>query len=267
MVWFPQLVLRQTPEGGNDRRHRLKEVGIAAYTREAHKELEHRFGVAAREIYGMTEIGAALSVPPECGEMSGSGSVGIPMLARTATIRDQNGAPVRVGDTGELWVRGPSMLTEYYRKPAANAESFRDGWFRTGDLCRQDDEGFYYIVGRLKDMVRRNSENIAAREVEEVALQVSFVEDAAVVPVPDSRRGEEVKLYVILKSGRECNVETIDAILRHMRGSLAAFKLPRYVAFATSFPRGPSNKIEKGPLKAAPDLRLGSFDVEERVWR
>ena len=103
---------------------------------------------------------------------------------------------------GELLVRGPGILQGYYRKPEATRAAFHGDWFRTGDLFRQDARGYFYIVGRIKDMIRRAGENISAREVEAVLKALPGVAEAAAVPVPDATRGEEVKIYVVLAAGR-----------------------------------------------------------------
>src|SRR5690606_13762345 len=107
-------------------------------------------------------------------------------------IVDEKGAVLGPDQVGELQVRGPGLMLGYYNKPEATANAFRDGWFRTGDLFRRDDAGYYYIVGRIKDMIRRAGENIAAHEVESVLLAFPEVAETAVVPVKDDIRGEEV---------------------------------------------------------------------------
>lgn len=156
----------------------------------------------------------------------------------------------------------------YYRKPEANAASYFGEWFRTGDLFRQDERGWFYIVGRLKDMVRRAGENIAAREVEAVLKNLPEVMDAAVVPVPDDTRGQEVKAYIVLQPDRRAGDLPIDAIFSHCERNLASFKVPRYLEFIDALPRTPSEKIAKGELiKSKEDLRVGAYDRVDRCWR
>jgi crotonobetaine/carnitine-CoA ligase len=118
----------------------------------------------------------------------------------------------------------------YHRRPEANAEQFRGGWFRTGDLARVAERGFHYITGRVKDMIRRSGENVSAREVEEAALLLPEVEDAAVVAVPDADRGEEIKLYLCLKPGLGRTDLPVKRVQAHAREHLASFKMPRYLA-------------------------------------
>lgn len=264
---FPEIVLKQ-PEAADDRSTQLKEVLLAAASANGQREVERRFNIFARELFGMTEIGPGIAMPMNCTDMTGKGSVGIEMLHRRATIRDAEGNPVRDGERGELWMAGPGMMRGYFNKPEATADVFRGEWFRTGDLAIRDERGFYYIVGRTKDMIRRSGENIAAREVEVVALMLPEVVDAAVVPVPDTDRGEEVKIYLALQPGLTAKDLPVERVQAHCRAHLASFKVPRYYHYIAEMPRTASNKIEKGSLKAlTPDLRTGAFDVVDGVWR
>jgi len=265
---FPLLMTRQ-PERPEEARTALKQVATFGWPPETCRDFRRRFGVTAREAFGMTEIGLGTWTPPELDEIYASGSVGFAAPCRETTIRDETGAPVAPGEAGELWVRGRAIFQGYWNRPEANAEAFRDGgWFRTGDLFRQDENGLLYLVGRLKDMIRRSQENIAAREVEAAICTLPGIEDAAAVAVPDPIRGEEVKIYVQLKEGVTQQDICATAILDHARQHLAKFKVPRYVTYVDSFPRTASNKIEKKTLTAGiDDLRLGAFDAEDRIWR
>ena len=264
---FPEFVLKQQPEASDDAATDLKEVMLAGCAPSSQVEMERRFRVPACEIYGMTEIGGSLRMPASCRDMVGSGSVGLPMLFREHSVRDAEGGIVPAGEVGELWVRGRGLMTGYHRRPEANAEQFRDGWFRTGDLARVDERGFHYITGRIKDMIRRSGENVSAREIEEAVLLLAEVEDAAVVAVPDAERGEEIKLYLCLKPGLAQADLPTERVLAHAREHLASFKLPRYLAYLDAFPRTASNKIEKGTLRAAEDPRAGAFDAVDGIWR
>ena len=116
--------------------------------------------------------------------MTGSGSCGVAEPFRECRIADENGNDLPTGTVGELLVRGPGILQGYYNNPEATAKAFHGDWFRTGDLFRQDERGYFYIVGRVKDMIRRSGENVAAREVEEVVLRITGVSEAACVPFP-----------------------------------------------------------------------------------
>ncbi len=265
---FPLLMTRQ-PEDPRESATRLKQVATFGWPPETCRTFRRRFGTIACEAFGMTEIGLGTWVRPELDMMYDSGSVGFAAPCRETTIRNEDGLPVKPGETGELWVRGRSIFKGYWNRPEANADVFRDGgWFRTGDLFRADDAGALYLVGRLKDMIRRSQENIAAREVEAAICTLPEVEDAAAVPVPDPKRGEEVKIYLQLKGGARREDLPVQAVLAHARTHLAAFKVPRYIAYVDQFPRTASNKVEKKTLTAGvSDLRVDSFDAEEGIWR
>ncbi|MCE8422059.1 fatty acid--CoA ligase family protein, partial [Rhodovulum sulfidophilum] len=134
--------------------------------------------------------------PIERADKVGSGSCGVPCPFRECRIVGEDGQPVVRGQIGELQIRGPGIMLGYYNNPEATAEVLKDGWFSSGDLFRQDEDGFFYIVGRKKDMIRRSAENIAAREVETVLAAAPGVAEVAVVGVPDPLRGEEVKACI-----------------------------------------------------------------------
>ncbi|HLS57369.1 MAG TPA: AMP-binding protein [Zeimonas sp.] len=264
---FPEAVYKQPPHE-DDANTVLVRANIYGVRKEIHADLRRRFNAPAMEAFGMTEVGPCLYVPLEHTEMIGSGSCGIPAPFRQCRVVDEAGNDVPVGQTGELVVRGPGIMSGYFRKPEANRDSYFGEWFRTGDLFRKDGRGFHYIVGRRKDMVRRSSENIAAREVEAVLRGLPEVLEAAIVPVPDEIRGEEVKAYIVLQpEARERGVP-VERIFAHCDASLAAFKVPRYLEFIDALPKTPSEKIAKGVLvKSKQDLRLGSYDrVEGRWW-
>ncbi len=265
---FPELMTRQ-PEEPDDAQTALKEVLGLGWGRETYRAFKKRFGRTPRDGFGMTEVGLATWTLPEVEEVYDACSVGLDAPFRETTIRDEAGNPLPPGEVGELWIRGRAIFKGYWNKPEANADAFRDGgWFRTGDLFRADEQGFLWLVGRLKDMIRRSAENIAAREVESIVRELPQVEDCAAVPVPDPRRGEEVKIYVQLKEGIAPDQLPAADIHRHCTARLARFKVPRYYAYIERFPRTSSNKIEKRNLVAtAPDLRAGAWDADENVWR
>ena len=264
---FPELVYRQSPRPG-DGSSALRRIATYGHSKSSHADLERRFNVVAREGFGMTEVGSALSVPYEATHMVGSGVCGVPSAFRECRVVDEQGNDVKQGDTGELVICGPGIFKGYYNKPDANRDSFFGGWFRTGDLFFQDQRGYFTIVGRLKDMIRRSGENIAAREVEAALVSIEGIEDAAAVPVWDPDRGEEVKAYIVLKPGYVCEVITPELILGAAARTLAAFKVPRYLEYVDDLPRTPSQKIKKDELKALkPDPRIGSWDRVDKIWR
>jgi crotonobetaine/carnitine-CoA ligase len=215
----------------------------------------------------MTEIGSGLSMPMEAEDMVGSGACGIPAPFREARIADPDGKTVAPGEIGELLVRGRSILLGYYKNPEATAAAFHGEWFRTGDLFQQDENGYYRIVGRVKDMIRRAGENIAAREVEAVIVAMPEIAEAAALPVKDDTRGEEIKVYVGLLPGARPVDELLPTLIQHCQENLAPFKVPRYYAFVDKLPRTVSDKVAKAKIIAeTPDLRIGSYDRVAESW-
>lgn len=268
-AWVTSLLLNDGL-GSTDHKHDLPFAFTADIPGPRIADFEERYGISPRQCYGMTEIGFGTMVPWEDSEMASSGSIGIPGPLRECKLIDEHGADVVGVDTsGELCVRGIGMFSGYFNKPAVNAEVFlAGGWFRTGDIARRDDAGAYFFLGRAKDMIRRSSENIASREVEDALMRVSGVVEAAVVPVRDPRRGEEVKAYLVLRDGD--NSETIppQLIAGEVASSLATFKVPRYFEYRTELPRTASEKVSKPTLLAEKvDLRLDSYDSVDNIWR
>jgi len=258
----------KAPPDPRDGDNALRVVNIYGFTPINHAPFEQRFNTRAREAFGMTEVGAVLYVPIQRGDYTGSGACGIPLPFREAKVmvgREREAAPEEVG---ELWVKGRSLMLGYWKRPEVNAEHFVDGWYRTGDLFKRDQNGFFYYRGRSKDMIRRNAENIAAREVETVLREMDEIEEAAVVAVPDELKGEEVKAYILLRPGIAKGSVAPERILQHCTGRLARFKIPRYLAFVDGFPMTMSDRVEKKVLIAGvADLRAGSWDADEKRWR
>ena len=260
--------LYKLPEAADDADNSFELIQTFGFNRANHVDLERRYGTIAREAFGMTECGAALSMPESATDMVGSGSCGAPIATRKARLMDDAGKQVAQGDIGELWLKGPGMMQGYYNKPEATAETLRDGWLCTGDLCLRDDQGYYYIVGRKKDMIRRNAENIACREVEEAVRSMDAIVEAAAVAVPDERVGEEVKIYVQLQEGFTPEDVPPSAILAFCEQRLAVFKMPRYVEYRAAFPMTDSARVEKKKVIAeSEDLRKDSYDRVDGVWR
>lgn len=267
-TYFPEAALKTLPPSDRDKEMSLRYINAFGWSPASVREAEERFGVIARDSFGMTEIGAGMLVPVSATHKLDKRTCGIAAPFRETRVIGEDGRECAPGEAGELQIRGRSILLGYYKRPDANAESFDGDWFRTGDLFIRDEDGYLSIVGRIKDMVRRSSENISAREVEAVLEELEQVEEAAVVPVPDPLRKEEVKAYLKLKPGVAREDFSLDALFEHCRKNLAAFKVPRYVAFIDDYPRTPSHKIAKPKLiAAAGDLRADSFDRVDNIWR
>lgn len=262
-------IVYDQPPSPNDTHNEIRKVCIYGFPKGAQSDLEKRFGFPAREAFGMTEIGAGLFIPLEASDMTGSGSAGIAGPFRECRVADPDGNTLPANEMGELLFRGPGMLKGYYRRPDADRSGFHGEWFRTGDLARQDERGFVYIVGRTKDMVRRAGESIAAREVEDVIAEIPGIKEVAVVPVADALRGEEVKIHVRLRDGYDRSTVGPEHIIDYCTPRLAVFKIPRYIEYRDAeFPKSPSGKIRKGELIAEkPDQRMGAWDRVDGGWR
>ena len=269
MCIYPEPALKQPSTPELDAQLSLKYISIYGWGAQARQDVEQRFNVVAREGYGMTEIGGGCIVPAAATHMAHVRSCGLPAAFREFRIVTPEGREVPEGEVGELWVAGRAILWGYYKRPEANAESFRGRWFRTGDLFRRDANGYCFIVGRIKDMIKRSGENIAAIEVEAALRAMPEIEEAAVVAVPDPLRREEVKAYLKLREGLSRDDVPPERVFAHCEGCLAAFKVPRYLAYMeTDFPRTPTRKIVKRSLiQGVADLRVGAFDRVDGVWR
>ena len=259
-LWaFPEMLYFADAVKGMDLH--LKHALLSAFPPALHKDLEDKFHVKAREVYGMTEIGIGTQVPLEDTHMVGSGSVGKPPDFRELRIVDENGSDVPRGQVGELLVKGQGIFKGYYKKPEENAKAFRGEYFRTGDLFRQDENSYYYFVSRKKDMIRRLGDNISATEVEHVLMSHPKIAEAAVVPVPDAVRGEEVKAYILLAAGEAPEGLPPEKIIAFCLERIAKFKVPRYIEYVKVFPKSASEKIQKTILiRQKADPTEGCYD-------
>lgn len=193
---------------------------------------------------GMTETGPTAFLMDAANATRKIGSVGKPQLLCRARLVDSLGQDVALGETGEIWFAGPNVTPGYYQRPDATAEALPDGtWLRSGDLGRQDEDGYYYIVGRLKDMYISGGENVYAAEVENHLASHPAVLEAAIIGVTDSQWGETGCAYVMLRAGHE--LPTIEDLREFLRPRLAAYKLPQHIIEVVEFPRTAAGKIQK----------------------
>ena len=182
---------------------------------------------------------------------------------RKIMIADEDGKEVPRGTPGELCIAGEGLFWGYYKKPEANKDSFRGKWFRSSDVTVMDEDGYVSIVGRLKEMIKRSGENIAAIEVQEVLAEHEGLVEAAVVGMLDPMRNEEVKAYIMLADGATSEQVTPQIIEAHRLERLSKFKVPRFITYVDDFPRTPSNKIAKNKFIAdIEDLRADAFDLK-----
>jgi acyl-CoA synthetase (AMP-forming)/AMP-acid ligase II len=211
------------------------------------RRLEDAFDVPVLEALGMTEASHQVAAnPPPPGERR-PGSVGVPSGPEVAVL-DDAGAIRGADGKGELVVRGPNVFDGYERNDEANARSFVDGWFRTGDLVSIGADGYLTIAGRLKELINRGGEKIGPREVEDVLLDHASVDQAVVFPVPHRSLGEDVAAAVVLAEGAEA---TPHQLISHVRDHLAAFKVPRKLLIVDQIPMGPTGKPQRLAMAAA----------------
>lgn len=264
---MPYYLLNQDENPELEQKHTLRVVYCSGINPQHHHLFERRWNVPWREAFGMTETGCDLVVHFDDDEHTGSGALGDPFPGKEVRVVDRDGADAPAGEAGELVIRGEPMMLGYWRKPEATARTIRDGWLHTGDLAVRDDKGDFRLVGRIKDMVRRTGENISCTEVESVLVDHDSVAVAAVVPVPDELRGEEVKAYIMLREGIPAADVDPEEIVEFCKQRLAHFKIPRYIEFVDDLPRTPSERVEKHKLiEAKLDLRLGSYDAVQKIW-
>lgn len=215
-------------------------VPVMRAYREAH-------GVVFKQGFGMTEFGPGIFslTPEEAGHKQGS--IGRPNFFVDARIVDEDNRPVPPGVVGELVLRGPCVFSGYFANPEASAEALdAEGWFHTGDLARVDEDGYYYIVDRKKDMFISGGENVYPAEIEQVLYEHPAVAQSAVVGVPDEKWGEVGKAFVVLKQGASA---TPGQLIEFLHARLASYKVPRSISFVDSLPVSPAGKILKRELK------------------
>ncbi len=167
-------------------------------------------------------------------------------MGNEVAIWDENCSPVPAGEGGEIVVRGENVMKGYFKLPEATEKAFQGGWFHSGDWGKMDEDGFFYILDRVKDMIIRGGENIYPREIDEVLYQHPLIEAAATIGIPDEKYGEEVKSFVVLKPGANL---TADEVIAYCHSHLADFKCPKYVAFIDEIPKGPTGKLLRKALR------------------
>jgi long-chain acyl-CoA synthetase len=221
--------------------------GGSAMPVEVMNEFDTKFGVNILEGYGLSETSPVASFN-NFKRAKKAGSIGLPIWGVEFRLVDDDGKVVdKIDEPGEIQIKGHNVMKGYYKRPEANAESIADGWFRSGDIGTRDDDGFYYIVDRKKDMIIRGGYNVYPREIEEVLYAHAAIAEAAVIGVPHEKHGEEVKAVVALKPDAKL---TGDELIAFCKEKLAAYKYPRLVEIIDELPKGATGKILKRELKA-----------------
>ncbi|HEX2190250.1 MAG TPA: AMP-binding protein [Longimicrobiaceae bacterium] len=204
-------------------------------------------GTPVVEGYGLTETSPVVTFNPMGGQVK-EGSIGIPLPSTEVRCVDEAGAPVAQGEAGELVTRGPQVMLGYWQRLEETDRVIRDGWLHTGDVAAMDEEGYFRIVDRKKDMILVSGFNVYPNEVEEAIAQHPGVQEVGVIGVPDERTGEAVKAFVVKKDP----ALTPEALVAHCRESLAPYKVPKQVEFRTELPKTPVGKILRKDLRTEP---------------
>lgn len=226
---------------------RVAAAGGAALPGEIHQQFKERFGVTILEGYGLSETSPVASFSVY-GEEPRVGSIGKPIPGVQMKLIADDRSDIEPGPDaiGEIAIKGHNVMKGYYNRPEATAEAIQDGWFRSGDLAKKDDDGFYYIVDRSKDMIIRGGYNVYPRELEEVLMSHPAVSLVAVIGVPDEQHGEEIKA-VVVKNKDHDDVSEAD-LVAWGKDQFAAYKYPRIVQFLDELPMTSTGKILKREL-------------------
>jgi long-chain acyl-CoA synthetase len=224
------------------------------------ERFEELTGGRLREGYGLTETSPVTHVNPIYGKYK-VGSIGVPVPNTLAGIADPD-KPIFLppGEIGELVVAGPQVMKGYYNKPEENDAAFFEKygyiWFRTGDMAKMDEEGYFYIVERKKDLIKYKGYSVYPREVEEVLYKHEAIQDAAVVGIPDEKVGEIIKAYIVLKKEYVGKI-TEDEIIKYLRENLASYKVPKIIEFRDTLPKSPVGKILRRVLREEEIKKMG----------
>lgn len=211
-------------------------------------EFFQKRGIPFFEGFGLTETSPVVTVLDSKNSLRKNGSVGRPVMHTEVKIVDTSDVEVPIGQVGELIVKGPNVFIEYWNNPIATKEAIRNGWFYTGDLAKQDEEGFLYIVDRKKDMIITGGENVYPIEVEQVLYRHPNIKEVAIVGYPDAIWGESVKATIVLKDTKE--QITLQNLQEFCRGKLANFKIPKKIEIIDELPRNATGKILKNVLRS-----------------
>jgi long-chain acyl-CoA synthetase len=220
-------------------------TGGASMPVEVLRGFEQTFGAIVLEGYGLSETSPVSSSNHPDKERK-PGSIGTPIEGVEMRVVDEDDKPVEQGEVGEIVIRGHNIMKGYWQRPDATGEAMRGGWFHSGDMARTDEEGYFYIVDRKKDLIIRGGYNVYPREVEEVLYEHPKIREAAVVGVPHDEWGEEIGAAVVLHEGEQLSPEEVSA---YVKDRIAAYKYPRIVWFLDDLPKGPTGKILKREIE------------------
>ena len=235
---------------------RLCVSGAAPLPVQVLNEFEAKFHIPLIEGYGLSEASPVVTKNPLDGTRK-AGSIGLPVANVEVSIQDEEGRKLGSKEIGEVCVRGGNVMVGYWNQPEETAKVMRDGWLLTGDIGYRDDDGYYYITDRKKDMLLVNGINVYPREIEEVLYQFPGVKEAAVIGKPDSRRGEQPVAFVAANDGELLQE---NAVQRFVRKRLADYKVPRKVVVLPALPGNATGKILTTALR---ELAVGEGVARE----
>jgi long-chain acyl-CoA synthetase len=231
-------------------------TGGASMPVEVLRGFEDAFECEVLEGYGLSETSPVASTNHP-GRPRKPGSIGTPLREVEMKVVDENDEEVARGEVGEIVIRGHNVMKGYWRRPDATEEAMRSGWFHSGDMARVDEDGYFFIVDRKKDLIIRGGYNVYPREVEEILYEHPKIREAAVIGVPHDKWGEEIGAAVVLHEGEELAPEEVSG---YVKERIAAYKYPRLVWFIDDLPKGPTGKILKREIETPAAARPGAGD-------
>jgi long-chain acyl-CoA synthetase len=225
--------------------------GGAAMPGEVQRGFEEAFGAKVLEGYGLSETSPVASFNHPDRERK-TGSIGTPIEGVEMKVVDEDENDVPQGEVGEIVIKGHNVMKGYWNRPDTTEESIKDGWFHTGDMGKVDEDGYFFIVDRKKELIIRGGYNVYPREIEEVLYEHPAVAEAAVVGVPHDELGEEVGAAVVLKQGEDLDA---DELKSYVKENVAAYKYPRRIWFPDELPKGPTGKILKREIEVPEQVK------------
>src|SRR3954452_2942073 len=225
--------------------------GGSAMPEELMRNFEDKFGCMFLEGYGLSETSPVASFNHPDKERK-PGSIGTPIDGVEMKVVDDDGNAVDQGEVGEIVIKGHNVMKGYWDRPDATEEAIKDGWFHTGDMAKVDEDGYFFIVDRKKELIIRGGYNVYPREIEEVLYEHEGVLEAAVVGVPDESMGEEVGAAVVLKEGQDVSA---DELKSYVKEQVAGYKYPRKIWFVDELPKGPTGKILKREIEVPEEAK------------
>jgi long-chain acyl-CoA synthetase len=228
--------------------------GGASLPVELLRSFEEAFGCKILEGYGLSETSPVASFNHPDRERK-PGSIGTPIEGVEMKLVDDDGQDVAEGEVGEIAIKGHNVMKGYWNQDEATREAIKDGWFHTGDMAKMDEDGYFFIVDRKKDLIIRGGYNVYPREVEEVLYEHPAIREAAVIGVPHDDLGEEVGAAVVLKDGEDVEADDLKA---YVKENVAAYKYPRQVWFVDELPKGPTGKILKREIEVPESVETAS---------